>query len=396
MPFVKAQRKRVNIKIALTGPSGSGKTLSALYVARGLVGANGKIAMIDTENDSASLYSDLVEFDTCPIRPPYTVQKYTQAIREAVEAGYDVLVIDSLSHAWAGDGGLLAQKESLDSRGGSNSFTNWAGITKQHEEFKAALLNSPIHLLATMRSKQEYVVESNPSGGGRTAPRKVGLAPIQRDGMEYEFTVVYDVAMSHEAIASKDRTNLFDGMLGILTTEHGQKIRAWLETGVEIPVAAAPTEEPMSAGERQEKERMATARNAFDAVALEHNVRFESGQHRGSMANVVLGRPTDSRKPITEDDWCRAADGLHDYLHSREAENSRPFRASGGGGAMATARPTDPTRSSSPTPTAVAENDDRNGDLSDPFAGEEDASPRFSAPGTAGDGPTNRTGTRRK
>ena len=232
--FKKAVRSQAKLKIAITGPSGSGKTYSALEIASGI---SKKIALVDTENSSASLYADRFEFDTLTIEPPYTVAKYNQAIDAAAKAGYDVLVIDSISHAWAGDGGLLSKKEALDSRGG-NSYTNWASLSKEHENFKANILNAPLHLICTMRSKQDYVLDVNDKG--KSAPRKVGLAPIQRDGMEYEFTTVFDVGMSHEAAVSKDRTGLFDGMIEKLSVKTGEKLMAWLHSAA--PAEVKPIE----------------------------------------------------------------------------------------------------------------------------------------------------------
>lgn len=232
--FHKAERRRAFIKLAITGPSGSGKTYSALLLAQGL---GGKIAMIDTENGSGEMYSALCDYDALQIDAPFTVAKYNAAIKAAVAAGYNVLIIDSLTHAWAGEGGLLAQKEALDARGG-NSYTNWATITKEHEQFKAALLQAPIHVVATMRSKQDYVLQANDRG--KQVPVKVGMAPIQRDGMEYEFTTVFDVAMNHEAAVSKDRTGLFEGIVGKLTYEHGAQIAAWLADATAEPIAPPP------------------------------------------------------------------------------------------------------------------------------------------------------------
>ena len=220
--FQRAERKRAKIKVAITGPSGAGKTYSALALASGL---GKRIAVIDTENDSASLYSDRFEFDTLVIDAPYTIQKYLEAMNAAQEEGYDVLIIDSITHAWAGEGGLLAKKEALDARGG-NSFSNWAGITREHEQFKANLLGSDIHLICTMRSKQDYVLDMGDKG--KTTPRKVGLAPIQRDGMEYEFTTVFDVSMDHDASTSKDRTGLFDGHTTKITEKTGRRFQEWL------------------------------------------------------------------------------------------------------------------------------------------------------------------------
>lgn len=231
--FKKATRQHAFLKLALTGPSGSGKTWSALQLAFGL---GERIALIDTENGSASLYAHLGCFDTLELTPPFTVRKYLDAINDAVSSGYDVLIIDSLSHAWAGDGGLLAQKESLDSRGG-NSFTNWASISKQHELLKSAILQAPIHTIATMRSKQDYILTTGTDG--KAVPQKVGLAPVQRDGIEYEFTVVLDIAMNHEAVAAKDRTGLFEAMGTCITPQHGSRLKDWLNTS-SIPLISSP------------------------------------------------------------------------------------------------------------------------------------------------------------
>jgi hypothetical protein len=227
--FKKAERKKAKLKIAMTGTSGAGKTYSSLLVARGIVGEKGKIALIDTENKSASLYAHVTEFDTAELTAPFTIEKYTDAINGAVKAGYDIVIIDSLSHAWKQ---LLAEKEQTDAKGG-NSFTNWAKYTPKHEAFINALTHSDIHLIGTMRSKTEYVIEQNDRG--KTAPRKVGLAPVQREGMEYEFTVVLDIASpSHLAEASKDRTSLFDGQLFKPTIDTGEKIKEWLEKGIDF------------------------------------------------------------------------------------------------------------------------------------------------------------------
>jgi hypothetical protein len=257
--FRRAERRQVKLKIAETGPSGSGKTYSALLMAQGIIeemaarGQKGKIAVVDTESKSASLYADQkngplagIDFDVLEIESPYTIAKYLHAIDQAEREGYAVLIIDSISHAWAGDGGLLSKKEALDSRGG-NSYTNWAGITKEHEVFKAKLLACKIHLIVTMRSKQDYVLEVNDKG--KQAPKKVGMAPIQRDGMEYEFTSVFDLAMDHNAVASKDRTSLFDGQIFKPTRATGHALMKWLLEGKAEHMVEQPQEEavPQSA-----------------------------------------------------------------------------------------------------------------------------------------------------
>lgn len=240
--FKKAEKKQAKLRLAFTGPSGSGKTYSALIMASGI---GKKIALIDTENHSASLYvgeKGIPEFDTVEVDAPYTVAKYVEAIDAAANAGYDVIIIDSISHAWAGEGGLLAQKEALDGTGRGSSYTNWASITKDHEKFKSWLLKVDSHIIATMRSKQDYVLETNDKG--KQVPRKVGLAPIQRDGIEYEFTMVLDMAMNHYASVSKTRAASFDGRLFIPGKKDGQELSKWLLDGKAAEVAPTPTPDP--------------------------------------------------------------------------------------------------------------------------------------------------------
>lgn len=232
--FRKAERKKAKLRLGIVGPAGSGKTYGALLVAMGL---GGKIAMIDTENGSGDLYAGLGEYDVCTLAAPYEVQKYLAAIHDAERAGYDVLIIDSLSHAWAGEGGLLDQQGKIADAGRGNSYTAWRKITPLHNQLVEAMLASPCHIIATMRAKTEYILEENERG--KKEPKKVGMAPVQRDGMDYEFGVVFDLAANHTAQVSKDRTSLFDGRVFQLSKGTGETLRAWLETGAEPPAPPA-------------------------------------------------------------------------------------------------------------------------------------------------------------
>lgn len=266
--FKKAERKRAYLKIAATGPSGSGKTLSALLVASGL---GKKIAVLDTENGSASLYSNQVDFDVVEIGAPFTTEKYIETIKAAEKAGYDVLVIDSLTHAWAGEGGLLQQKENHDARGG-NSFANWAKITPKDNALRSAILQAKLHVITTMRSKQDTVlVEKN----GKQVPQKVGLTPVQREGIEYEFTTVFDIAMNHQAQVSKDRTGLFDGNIFQLSQETGKQLLEWLN-GAKEP-------DPEPAKESDSSIEQSSNGSAGDC-------RLESGQFEGKTIAEVVER----------------------------------------------------------------------------------------------------------
>lgn len=236
--FRKAERKKAKLRLGIVGPAGSGKTYGALLVAMGL---GGRIAMIDTENGSGDLYAGLGDYDVCTLSAPYEVQKYLAAIKDAERAGYDVLIIDSLSHAWAGEGGLLDQQGKIADAGRGNSYTAWRQVTPWHNKLVEAMLTSPCHVIATMRAKTEYILEENERG--KKEPKKVGMAPVQRDGMDYEFGVVFDISGNHTAQVSKDRTSLFDGRVFQLSKETGETLRTWLETGAEPPAPPAADSE---------------------------------------------------------------------------------------------------------------------------------------------------------
>jgi hypothetical protein len=274
--FTKAVKRQGFLRVAFTGPSGSGKTLSSLLVADGIVkamtipgGSTPRIAVVDTENASANDYVDTdgLEFDVLIIDPPYTVPRFLAAVDAAEKAGYGVIVLDSISHVWSGEGGLLQKKEALASRGG-NSYTNWGAITKEHEAFRAMLLTCKAHLIATMRSKQEYVLQADDRG--KAVPKKVGMAPIQRDGMEYEFTAVFDLGMDHQVLISKDRTGLFDGRIFVPTRALGLELWNWRVGNVAaaaIMPPAAAARPAVEAGLDESAERFAKAEGGQAAPA---------------------------------------------------------------------------------------------------------------------------------
>lgn len=239
--FRKAQRKQAKLKIGLSAPSGAGKTYSALLMAYGMCGDWEKIAVIDTENNSAELYSHLGGYSVCPITPPFTPKKYIAAINEAVEAGFKVLIIDSLSHAWSGEGGLLEMKDKATKASNSgNSFTAWRDVTPEHNRLVDAILQSDIDVIVTTRAKSEYVITDD---NGKKNIKKVGLSPIFRDGLEYEMTVFFDISQEHIATASKDRTGLFDGQFIKPTIETGKALVEWRNGGAEQK--GKPKSEPL-------------------------------------------------------------------------------------------------------------------------------------------------------
>lgn len=223
----KAERSQSKLRIGLAGPSGSGKTMSSLKLARGMVGSGGRICMIDTERGSGDLYSHITDYDIITIEAPFAPKNYVDAIEMAEDAGYDVIIIDSLSHAWTDEGGLLDQADKL-SKGG-NRFTVWADLTPQHRRLVGAMLNSDAHIIATVRSKQEYAMEKDEKTG-KSSVKKLGMAPVQREGMEYEFTVFIDINQNHSASASKDRTDLFKDEVFMIDEKVGERLINWLKT----------------------------------------------------------------------------------------------------------------------------------------------------------------------
>lgn len=237
MQFTKATKKAARLRLALIGPAGSGKTYTALMVAREL---GQRVAVIDTERSSASKYADLFDFDALNL-DTFAPQTYVQAIEAAGKAGYDVLVIDSLTHAWSGKEGALEQVDKAQARSQSkNSFAAWRDVTPAHNAMVDAILRCPCHVITTMRVKTEYVMEKD-ERTGRTTPRKVGLAPVQRDGMEYEFDVVGDIDIDHQLIVTKTRCPaLTDAVMKKPGKELALTLKEWLQGEPADPPPAPP------------------------------------------------------------------------------------------------------------------------------------------------------------
>ena len=181
--------------------------------------------MIDTESGRGELYAKEFDYDVVTMSAPYLPEKYIAAIEAAEAAGYDNLIIDSLSHAWAGSGGLLDQQGHIADSGKGNSFTAWRTITPKHNALIDKIIGSKCHIIATMRAKTDYIITEE---NGRREVKKVGLAPVQRDGLEYEFTVVFDITKDHTLNVSKDSTQLFDGTYPKLTEDIGRQLNSWL------------------------------------------------------------------------------------------------------------------------------------------------------------------------
>lgn len=208
--FQKAIKRNAKLRLSIQGPSGSGKTYTALSIATNLNA--GKVAVVDTEHGSASKYADLFDFDVMELKAPYHPDNYVNAIAEAAKAGYGVVVLDSLTHAWKGEGGILELVTEIAKRKyGGNTYAAWNDATPIQKRLIESIVGSSIHVIATMRSKMEYVQEKDERG--KSSIRKVGMAPEQRDDMPYEFDVVLDMNTDNEAIVSKTRCPELTGKL---------------------------------------------------------------------------------------------------------------------------------------------------------------------------------------
>lgn len=254
----KARRAKAFLKLGISAPSGGGKTLGALLIGYGLMKEKhpkesdafrwGKIAIIDTENGSGELYvgSEVAgirigEYNAITLEAPFLAEKYTQAIELCEQAGMEVCIIDSSSHLWSGAGGLLEQQQ-IKAKQSGNSYTAWRDITPQHNEFVEKMLQTPLHVIATMRAKQEYVQEKNDKG--KTTVRKLGLEPEQRKGLEYEFTTFFEIDSDHMAFGAKDRTSLFDGKQFKINPKVGETLMKWLDGGVDTVKEVVATAHP--------------------------------------------------------------------------------------------------------------------------------------------------------
>lgn len=285
MAFVKAVRKQAKLRLALTGPSGSGKTYSSILLAQGL---GGKVAVIDTEHGSASLYCDLMEFDVLELTAPYTPERYIAAIKEAEQAGYDTLIIDSITHEWNGTGGMLQLNEQLAaSKYKGNTWSAWSESDPRHRKFVDTILQAKMHVIVTMRSKTETASEKD--GNGKTKILQLGMKAEQRDGIIYEFTTVLDLVHGGNfATATKDRTGLFTGDPQVITPATGVALMAWLDAGVEQEKFDDATFED-NQGAMLDAETLDELKAAF-TIAYKYAKRFSNDEALAAVTNVYEGR----------------------------------------------------------------------------------------------------------
>lgn len=291
--FVRAERRRAKARVAIDGPTGSGKTWTALMLAT-VLADGGKIAVIDTEHGSASLYSDEYNFDVLNLSN-YDPRHYVAAIKAAEQAGYAVIVIDSLSHAWEGEGGTLDQADQqTQRRKDKNSFAAWKDITPLQRQFVDSMLKSPCHIVATMRTKMEYAIDKD--ADGKTKITKVGLAPVQRQGIEYEFQVVFDMDIDHTMVVSKSRCKpIADAVVRRPTADWFVTYAKWLDSGSDTPeplpisTPAPPPEPelPPAPAPSQRTDGLSRLSRPFAPDVLVELLEKKSVLYKGKLATVA-------------------------------------------------------------------------------------------------------------
>ena len=301
-----AIREKLSMSIALIGSSGSGKTLSALLLAKGVIRAKypelsetseefwAKIGVIDTEHRRSRLYADtdltgefIGRFKTIDFTAPFSTDRYRLAVDAFKKAGVDVIVIDSISHAWEGEGGILEVQQDLGGR-----YQDWKTVKPFIRDFYRTLTEKDIHIISTIRTKQDYQVET--SATGQLKVTKLGLKPIQKDDIEFELQIAWNVDMEHIATATKDNSGLFDGNPKRLTVEDGSMIYEWVEKGKDM-------------SEEKEKQRMvyvdrlsAIAENDSVVVQDKLSKYLAQAQKKFTLGEDFTTYPIHVLKPIVE------------------------------------------------------------------------------------------------
>lgn len=259
MELRKAMRQQAKMRLGLSAVSGGGKTYSAIQIAKGLVGDLSKVAIIDTENGSADLYAHLGDYNVLPITD-FSPENYINAIHYCEKAGIECIVIDSITHEWEW---CVDEQARLGGR-----YNDWAKVTPRHDSFKKAILNSPCHIITTVRRKQDYDISKD--GNGKAKIEKVGLKEVTRDGWDYELTVNLEIDIMHFASALKDRTGLFiDKPSFIPSEETGKLIKEWCDAGV-TPIATPKSDAEVK---DQIRDRQIKLKNDIEAAKTADAVR---------------------------------------------------------------------------------------------------------------------------
>ena len=282
----KARRSATKLRLLLPGPSGSGKTWGALSIAKGI---GGRTVVIDTEEGSSDMYDHLHEFDVVDLKPPFTPERYVECITACEEAGYDIIIVDSITHEWNGKGGCLELVDEIArAKFKGNTWSAYSEITPRHRAFIDAMLRSRCHIIATARAKTETAQVDE---GGRKRVVKLGMAAETRQGVEFEFDIVLDLVHDgHFATVSKDRTGIFGGDPKPITVETGKRLAQWLAGGQALPspdetLIASVTQTIDSAGNAEFLDRVSARIDALVDAG-----RITSVQQRELNARIDLKR----------------------------------------------------------------------------------------------------------
>lgn len=280
LTFAPATKKALKARIALEGPSGSGKTMTSLLIARAL---GDRIALVDTERRSASLYADLFRFDTLPLER-FAPDILIEAL--AAAGGHDVCIVDSFSHFWMGTDGMLEQVDRAAKKSASgNTFAGWKDIRPVERKMIDAMLAYPGHLIVTLRTKSEWVVEENDRG--KKAPKKIGLKAEQREGLEYEFTVVGTMDLENTLVVTKSRCPALSGeVIAKPDEQFGRTLLNWLDDGESAGESAAQLRDEILANPHASRE---------DFLAY-----YQRGREAGLLGTAIVNEHADT---VTLGEW---------------------------------------------------------------------------------------------
>jgi hypothetical protein len=311
--FEEAKKTQVKARVGMAGPAGAGKTYTMLVLLTALAGPTGRIAVIDTERGSSKLYADKFKFSVLTLSPDidgaFSPKNFTAAIHSAEKAGFDAIGIDGLSPAWEGEGGALDLVDKAAAKIHGNSYVAWRNVTPMHRELVDAMLQSPAHIVATIRSKMDY---DQVEEGGRKVIKKLGLAPIQRQGMEYEFTLFCDMDVDHRIVVSKSRCDLMaDQTAHKPDAEFWEPFVKWLDDGEEAPP-------PAPKAEKTTVQTPDTSDYNFAALL--------------TWANTELGlTEADARQILRDGGFTKYTPGVHEqfqaYIRQVHANGSEPVPA---------------------------------------------------------------------
>ena len=302
LTFTPATRHEAKARVAMIGPTGAGKTWTALQFARTLAGEHGRIGLIDTENASASLYADVHDFQTAPWYPPYDAAKLAASIHDAAKQ-FDVLIIDSLTHFWQGDGGVLDIVEQEGNRNRGNKFAGWAKGTPLWRSLLDALIFAPCHVIVTMRSKMDYVQTTD--ANGRAKVEKMGMAPVARNDVEYEFTIVAELDQSHRLTITKSRCSALADQVAAphQSNKLAEVLVDWLGSAAVDPAPHVPPAPERPAGDVTD----AQIRKLM-ACFGERNIK--SRDDRLAFIVAAIGRTVESSKELTRTEAGKVIDTI--------------------------------------------------------------------------------------